>query len=85
MFDCMNTTEKYGGREITDAENHLSGKQTREVATTSSTMTVIKDLFGFIMGEEMMQYGVHTMEVQYITDKEISSSLVSNAMKIFTA
>ena len=85
MFDCMNTIKKYDGREITGAENHLSGKQTREVATTSSTMTVIKDLFGFIMGEEMTQYGVHTMEVQYITDKEIASSLVSNVMEISVA
>ena len=59
MFDCMNTIEKYDGREIMGAKNHLSGKQTREVATKRSTMTVIQNLFNFIMGEETMQYCVY--------------------------
>ena len=83
MVNCMNAINKYGVLEITSAEDILSGIQIGEVATIGSTMRVIQDLFGFIMGEAMTQYGVYTAVVQDITDKEILRGLVSYAMRIF--
>ena len=81
----MNAINKDVGIEIINTKNLLSGSQTREVPTIDSTMIVIQDLFGFIMGEATMQFCVYTATIQDITDKEISSSLFPYATMIFMA
>ena len=76
----MDAIEKYGREKITDTEYLLGDGQ-----TTSSTVTVIHDVFILIMGEAMMQYYVYTAMVQDIINKDISSTLVLDAMVIFVA
>ena len=63
MFNYLNAIEKDGGPEITRTENHLGSIENGEVDAIGSTMEFIQDLFGFIMGEETMQYGVDTMTI----------------------
>ena len=63
MFNCMDAIIKDGGPEITGVADILGSVQTREVATTGSTMTVIQYFFYFIVGEETMKYGIDIMTV----------------------
>ena len=50
----LDAISKDGGQKITSAKDILSSRKTREVATIGSTITVIQELFGFRVGEEMM-------------------------------
>ena len=85
MFNCMDAIDKDGGLEIANLEDLLGGGQTREVATTGSTMTVTQDFFGFIVSEAMTQYGINITKVQNITNEEITNKLVPDATMIFVA
>ena len=53
VFKCMDAINKYGRPKVTSRENLLGGIKTREVAIASSIVTIIKDFFSLIMGEEM--------------------------------
>ena len=81
----MDAIDKDGGPEITGAKDILGSGKTREVATTCSSMTVIQDLFGFIVGEEMMQYSIDTTRVCDISNEDIARNLLSDLTTIFVA
>ena len=50
----MDAIKKDEGTKIIDTEYLLGSVQTREAATTGSTVIVIQDFFSFIVGEETM-------------------------------
>ena len=85
VFDCFNAIDKNARPKITGMENILGGCQTREMATTISTVTVVKEFFSLIMGEAMTQYGIDAPTLQDIPYEEIESILVSNVSTIFVA
>ena len=63
MFDGMNEIKKYGGKKITSMEDLLGSSQIREVDTIGSTIIVIREIFSFIVGEAIAQYGTNTMVI----------------------
>ena len=85
VLNCVDAIDKDGRPKITNTKNILGGSQAREVATTGSTMTLIKEFFSLIMGEEKTQYGIDALMVQDIPYEEIESILVSNVSTIFVA
>ena len=57
----------------------MGSSKTGEVATASSAMAGIKDLFSFSVCEATTKDGVNPTTIEVVADKEVSGGLVSDA------
>ena len=84
VFDCLNAITEEGRPKIPSAHDFLGSSKTGEVATASSAMAGIKDLFSFSMCETTTKDSINPATIEVVTDKEASGSLVSDTSASLT-
>ena len=84
VFDCLNAITEEGRPKIPSAHEFLGGSKTGEVATASTTMAGIEDLFSFNVCETTMKDSIYTVMIKVVTDEKVVGGLVSDTSSSIT-
>jgi hypothetical protein len=83
-LDIVDAVMKQCGPEVPYLNDFLGGGHTQEVTTTSTTMTIVQDFFGFVNSKTYPKYGVESTAIESIFDEEKSMGLIVNASTIIS-
>ena len=84
VFDCFNAIIEERRPKIPNAHDFLGSSRTEEVATTSTAMIGIEDLFFFSVCETTTKDIIYTATIKVVIDKKVVGGLVSDTSSSIT-
>ena len=85
MLDHIDAVGEECGPKISGVDNLLGSGHPREMAAAGTAMTIIKDLFSFLVCKATMKNRVDSSPVKDISDEEVARGMMTDTTMSITS
>ena len=78
MLDCVDAVGEECGPEISGADDLLGSGHPGEMAAAGTAMTIVKDLFSFLMCQATTKNCVDSSPIKDISNEEVARGMVTD-------